>query len=94
MILESPLKIRDETQQLNRATMPIKNVNADSVTTLEIKNAINPIPPIKRRIFPARVNETEILSSLSFIATTLISAALSCQNFVNLIHCCELFHSH
>jgi hypothetical protein len=37
MILESPLKIRDEIQQLNRATMPIKNVNADSVTTLEIK---------------------------------------------------------
>lgn len=63
MILESPLKIRDEIQQLNRAAMPIKNGNRDSITVIEIIDAISPIQPIQRKIFPARVNELEMLSS-------------------------------
>ena len=63
MILESPLKIRDEIQQLNRATMPIRNGNGDSITALENIDAISPIQPIQRKIFPARVNELEMLSS-------------------------------
>ena len=63
MILESPLKIRDEIQQLNRATMPIKNGNGDSITWLENIDATSPIKPIQRKIFPAKVNEPEMLSS-------------------------------
>ena len=63
MILESPLKIRDEIQQLNRATMPIRNGNGDSIAALENIDAIRPIQPIQRKTFPARVNELEMLSS-------------------------------
>ena len=63
MILESPLRIRDEIQQLNRTTMPIRNGNGDSITALENIDAISPIQPIQRKIFPAKVNEPEMLSS-------------------------------
>ncbi len=63
MILESPLKIRDEIQQLNRTTMPIKIGTGDSITMLEPIDAISPIKPIQRKIFPAKVNEPEMLSS-------------------------------
>ena len=62
MILESPLKTRDEIQQDNRATMPINNGNGDSIAALEIIAAISPIHPIQRKILPARVNEVEMLA--------------------------------
>ena len=62
MISESPLKIRDDIQQLNKAPMPKKNGNGDSSTKLKMKKLMNPIQPIQRKIFPAKVNDSEILS--------------------------------
>ena len=90
MILESPLKIRDEIQQLKRARMPIKSGNADSTKALEIIDTISPIQPIQRKIFPARVNELEILSSFAEDDNSLSSSkrfSNSVSSLIFLISC-------
>lgn len=63
MILESPLKIKDDIQQLNKTTMPFKNGNADATSALQSIDALIPTPPIQRKTFPAKVSDFETLSS-------------------------------
>ena len=63
MILDNPLKRRDDIQQLNKEPIPKTNGNPDSKTAHEIKDANNPTQPMKRKISPAKVNDSEIFFS-------------------------------
>jgi hypothetical protein len=65
MILDKPLKRRDDIQQLNKAPIPKSNGNEDSITVERKKDTNNPIQPIARKIFPAIVNDSEIFVSFS-----------------------------
>ena len=64
MILDSPLKIRDDIQQLTKEPMPKTNGNGDSAKRDKNIDAANPIQPITRKISPAKVNDSEIFPSL------------------------------
>ena len=64
MILDSPLKIRDNIQPHSKELMPETNGKKATKTALHNIDTINPIKPIQRKIFPAKVNDSEIPLSL------------------------------
>ena len=63
MILDSPLKTRDDIQQLNKLPIPKTKGNKVSSAKTIITDTINPIEPIHRKTFPAKVSDFEMLIS-------------------------------
>ena len=90
MILDSPFKRRDDIQQVNKEPVPKSNGSGDSALMLEKK--VNPITiqPIQMKIFPAKVNDSEMFVSFATVKKSESSSKIfSCSesSFIFLILC-------